>query len=76
MRCNPRTIKAERTHDRPCDFAGWHHCPITLPGRPIDGIDVNAEGILPEAIGIARRVDHNGEDGGPTLGRAEATVLV
>jgi len=38
--------------------------------RPVDGVDVDAKRILPETIGIARRVDNNGEDCGPALGRA------
>src|SRR6266849_6090787 len=44
--------------------------------RPIDGVDVNAKRILPETVGIAGRVDHDGQDCGPTLSRAQAAVLV
>jgi len=33
-------------------------------------------GFSPETIGIPRRVDHDGKDCGPTLGRAQAAVLV
>ena len=44
--------------------------------RPIDGVDVNAKRILPETIRIAGCIDHDGEDRGPTLGHAQAAVLV
>ena len=44
--------------------------------RPIDGVDVNSKRILAQAIGIARCLDHNGEDCGPALGCAQASVLV
>jgi hypothetical protein len=37
---------------------------ISLPQllRPVDGVDVDPKRILAQAIGIARRVDHDGED--------------
>jgi hypothetical protein len=38
--------------------------------RPVDGVDINSKGILAQAIGIARCVDHDSEDRGPSLGRA------
>ena len=39
-------------------------------------MDENAKGILAQAFGVVRGVEHNGEDRGPALGRREARVLV
>ena len=36
--------------------------------RPVDGVDVDAEGVLAQPIGIARRLDHDAENGSPALG--------
>src|SRR5450755_81929 len=56
----------------------YMHQTISLPQllRPIDGVDINPERIFAQAIGVAWRVDHNGQDGGPALYRAQAAVLV
>src|SRR5258708_11668397 len=44
--------------------------------RPVDGIDEDAERVLAQVVGIVWRGNHDREDGGPTLGRGEAAVLV
>jgi hypothetical protein len=44
--------------------------------RPVDGMDIDAERVGPQALRIARRLDHDGQDGGPAFGAGELTVLV
>src|SRR3990167_8632875 len=44
--------------------------------RPVDGIDEDAQRVLAQAIGIARRLDQDGEDGGPALGGRELGALI
>ena len=44
--------------------------------RPIDGVDVDAERIGPEFLGIAGWLHGDGEDGRPALGRGERAVLI
>src|SRR3546814_2769387 len=44
--------------------------------RPGDGVDVEAERVLAEHLGAARRLDDGREDGGPAFGAGEAAALV
>src|SRR5262249_60738979 len=44
--------------------------------RPVDGVDEYPERILAQSIDVARGVEDDGEDGGPTLGRSQRAVLV
>src|SRR3990167_8774482 len=43
--------------------------------RPVDGVDEDAQLVLAQAIGVARRLDHDGENGGPALGSSELAAL-
>src|SRR3546814_12026081 len=43
---------------------------------PVDGVDVNPQGVLPEDVGVARNLDHDGDDRRPSLGCAELSVLI
>jgi len=44
--------------------------------RPIDGMDEYPERVLAQAIDIARGIEDDGQDGGPTLSRSQRGVLV
>src|SRR3954464_11392247 len=44
--------------------------------RPVDGVDKYPERILAQSIDVARGIEDDGQDGGPTLGRSQRTVLV
>src|SRR5690606_20793924 len=44
--------------------------------RPGDRVDVDAEGIGAQTLGSARRLEHDGQDGGPSLGGGKLAVLV
>src|SRR5262245_51552072 len=44
--------------------------------RPIDGMNEYPERILAQAIDVARGIEDDGQDGGPTLGRSQRAVLV
>src|SRR5712691_13242500 len=44
--------------------------------RPVDGVDVNSERILPQTIGVVRSLDHDGQNRGPSLGCGERAILV
>ena len=44
--------------------------------RPVDGVDIDAERVGSQTLGIARRLDHDAEDGGPAFGGGELAVLV
>src|SRR5262249_34002624 len=44
--------------------------------RPIDGVDEYPERILAQSIDVARGVEDDGEDGGPTLGGSQRAVLI
>src|SRR5262252_4006554 len=44
--------------------------------RPVDGVYEDPKRILAQAIDVARGIEDDGEDGGPTLGRSQRPVLV
>ena len=44
--------------------------------RPVDGMDIDAKRVGPQALRIAWWLDHDGQDGGPAFGGGELTVLV
>src|SRR4029453_3811137 len=44
--------------------------------RPVDGMDEYPERILAQPIDVARGIEDDGQDGGPTLGRRQRAVLV
>src|SRR5712664_1681698 len=44
--------------------------------RPVDGVDVNSERILPQMIGVVRGLNHDGQNRGPSLGCGERAILV
>jgi hypothetical protein len=44
--------------------------------RPVDGVDVDAERVRPQRVGVARRLHDDGEDGGPAFGLGELAVLI
>src|SRR5229473_6257113 len=44
--------------------------------RPVDGVDVNSERILPQTIGVVRSLNHDGQNRGPSLGGGERAILV
>ena len=43
---------------------------------PVDGVDVDAEGIFAQPIDVARRFHDDADDGTPPLGRGKLTILV
>src|ERR671918_526974 len=43
---------------------------------PADGIDVDPERVLAQAICVARRLDHDREDGAPALRGGELSVVI
>src|SRR4051794_1112567 len=43
---------------------------------PVDGVDVNAKGILAQPIDVARRFHDNADDGAPPLGDGKLAILV
>jgi hypothetical protein len=51
-------------------------CSLPKLLRPVDGIDVNPERVLTQAISISRGLDHDSKDGGPTLGGGKLAVVV
>src|SRR5690606_16595316 len=44
--------------------------------RPVDRVDIDSEGIGAQPLGIARGLDHDRQDRGPSLGGGELAVLV
>ena len=44
--------------------------------RPVERVDIDAERVLAEPLGIARRLHHDGQDGGPALGSGQLAVHV
>ena len=43
---------------------------------PVEGVDVDAERVLAQPLGVGRRLHDDGEDGAPALGRGERVVDV
>src|SRR5258707_14942886 len=44
--------------------------------RPVDGVDVHSERILPQTIGVVRGLNHDGQNRGPSLGCGERAIVV
>src|SRR3546814_14652788 len=53
---------------------GW--CSLAQLLRPVDGRDEHAQRILAQPLGIARRLNGDGENGRPALRAGELTVLI
>src|SRR3546814_14428538 len=68
-----RSAKPElRIYGNTC--LGW--CSLAQLLRPVDGRDEHAQRILAQPLGIARRLNGDGENGRPALRAGELTVLI
>src|SRR3546814_16989339 len=68
-----RSAKPElRIYGNTC--LGW--CSLAQLLRPVDGRDEHAQRILAQPLGIARRLNGDGENGRPALRAGELTVQI
>src|SRR3546814_14722826 len=68
-----RSAKPElRIYGNTC--LGW--CSLAQLLRPVDGRDEHAQRILAQPLGIARRLNGDGENGRPALRAGKLTVLI